>query len=98
MAAVVNVLQLKDSPDPALFERAADELGPQMREVAGFQGLHVVQTGEIEIVLIILADSMAILDDIATRIGSPWMMEHVVPLLASPPQRHLGEVLASVIA
>ena len=98
MAAVVNVLQFVERPDPALFERAAEELGPRMREVAGFQGLHVVRTGETEIVLIILADSAAILDDIATRIGSPWMVEHVVPLLAAPPQRHLGEVVASAIA
>ena len=98
MAAVVNVLQFKESPDPALFERAAEELGPRMREVAGFQGLHVVRSGEAEIVLIILADSIEILDDIATRIGSPWMVEHVVPLLASPPQRHLGDVVASATA
>ena len=98
MAAVVNVLQFEESPDPALFERAAEELGPRMREVAGFQGLHVVRSGEAEIVLIILADTTEILDDIATRIGSPWMVEHVVPLLASPPQRHLGDVVASATA
>ncbi|SRR5687768_13866478 len=98
MAAVVNVLQLKERPDPSLFERAVEELGPQMRAVAGFQGLHVVQSGEAEIVLIILADTTETLDDIATRIGSPWMLEHVAPLLAAPPQRHLGEIIASAPA
>jgi hypothetical protein len=98
MAAVVNVLQFKESPDPALFERAAEELGPRMREVPGFQGLHVVRSGEAEVVLIILADSTEILDDIATRIGSPWMVEHIMPLLALPPQRHLGDVVASATA
>jgi hypothetical protein len=36
-----------------------------------------------------------VLDDIATNIGSPWMVEHLVALLASPPQRHIGEVIAS---
>jgi hypothetical protein len=95
VAAVVNVLHFKQSPDPALFERAAEELGPQMRDVLGFQGLHVVRSGETEIVLIIQADSIEVLDDIATNIVSPWMVEHVVPLLTSPPQRHLGEVIAS---
>lgn len=66
-----------------------------MQKVSGFQGLHVVRCGETEIVLIILAESARVLDDIATNIGSPWMVEHVVPLLASPPERHLGETIAS---
>jgi hypothetical protein len=95
MAAVVNVLHFQESPDPSLFERAVEELGPRMQEVAGFQGLHVVRSGDTEVVLIILADTSETLDDIATRIGSPWMLEHVVPLLASPPERHLGETIAS---
>jgi hypothetical protein len=98
MAAVVNVLQFKERPDPSLFERAVVELGPKMREVAGFQGLHVVRSGETEIVLIILGDTSETLDDIATSIGSPWMLEHVAPLLASPPQRHVGELIASASA
>lgn len=98
MAAVVNVLQFKERPDPSLFERAVEELGPRMREVEGFRGLHVVQSGEAEIVLIIFADTSDTLDEIATRIGSPWMLEHVAPLLASPPQRHLGELIASAPA
>ena len=62
MAAVVNVLQFKESPDPSLFERAAEELGPRMRELAGFRGLHIVQSGDSEIVLIILADTSETLD------------------------------------
>lgn len=98
MAAVVNILQFKERPDPSLFERAVADLGPQMGEVAGFQELQIVQSGEAEIVLIILADTSDTLDDIATRIGSPWMLEHVAPLLAAPPQRHLGEHIASTSA
>jgi hypothetical protein len=31
---------------------------------------------------------------IKTEIGGPWMREHVVPLLASPPERTSGEVVA----
>jgi hypothetical protein len=95
VAAVVNVLRFKESPEPGLFERAAEELGPKMREVDGFQALHIVRVGDAEVVLIILAESIEILDRIATDIGSPWMVEHVVPLLSAPPERHIGESIAS---
>jgi hypothetical protein len=96
MAAVVNILRFMQRPDLALFEQAAEDLGPRMREVPGFARLEIVRTGETEVLLIIFAESTTILDDIATRIGSPWMIQHVVPLLASPPDRHIGEAIASV--
>ena len=95
MAAVVNVLQFKEAPDAELFEQAAAELGPKMHEVDGFERLAIVRTGETEIVLLIEAATVDALDQIATDIGSPWMRENVVPLLAGPPQRHIGDVIAS---
>jgi hypothetical protein len=36
-----------------------------------------------------------VLDKIATKVGSPWMMANVVPLLASPLERHLGPIVAT---
>jgi hypothetical protein len=98
MAAVVNVLRFKEAPDPALFERAVDELGPQMRDIPGFQGFQVVRTADTEVVLLILAESTDVLDRIATEVGSPWMVANVVPLLAGPPERHIGDVIASATA
>lgn len=95
MAAVVNILQFKETPDPALFKRAVDEPGPQMRKIVGFRALQVVQTGDLEVILLILAESVDVLDQIATEVGSPWMIANVVPLLARPPQRHIGDVIAS---
>jgi hypothetical protein len=41
-----------------------------------------------------MADSPETLERIATDIGSPWMRANVVPLLAGPPQRSVGPVLA----
>ncbi len=96
MAAVVNHLHFRDPVDPALFARAAVDLADPMRAVDGFARLEVVQTGERDAVLIIIADSPATLDRLASEVGSPWMVEHVVPLLAGPPERHLGESVASV--
>src|SRR5689334_9511751 len=94
-AAVVNHLHFKEPVDPALFERAEGELGAAMRAVDGFRGLEVVRTGERDVVLVILADSVETLDRLATEVGSPWRTEHVVPLLAGPPERHLGPTIAS---
>ncbi len=95
MAAVVNILRFKDPVDPALFTMATKELVPRMREIEGFQALHVVQTGESEVVLLILGDSVEVLDRVATEVGSPWMVANVLPLLVAPPERHIGPLIAS---
>jgi hypothetical protein len=95
MAVVVNVLTFEEPIDPGLFERAVSELAGPMRAIDGFRELEIVQSGEAEVVLLISADTVETLDRIATEVGSLWMVEHVVPLLAGPPQRHLGPVIAS---
>ena len=95
MAVVVNVLQFKEPVDPALFERAEVELGTAMRAIDGFEGFQVVHTGESEVVLLIFGDTVETLDRIASEVGSPWMVANVVPLLAAPPARHVGPVIAS---
>ena len=98
MAAVINFLQFKEKPDPELFQRAAQELGPRMSMIDGFENLQVVQSGDIEVILLIFAETIEALDRIAAEIGSPWMVANVVPYLAGPPQRHIGPVIASTSA
>jgi hypothetical protein len=95
MAAVVNVLHFKEPVDPSLFTRAVDEIGPQMRAIDGFEGLQIVQSSETEVVLLIFATTVEVLDRLATEVGSPWMGANVVPLLDGPPERHVGPVVAS---
>lgn len=95
MHAVVNLLQFREPVDRALFVRARDELLPAMKAVDGFESIHVVQTSPTEAILVILADSAATLDRLATEVGSPWMSAHVVPLMSGPPARHLGEIIMS---
>jgi hypothetical protein len=94
-AAVVNVLTFTEPVDPAVFARVDDELVPQMRAIDGFEGIHVVRTGDHEVTLVILGRDVGTLDRIATEVGSPWMAANVVPLLAGPPDRHLGPTLVS---
>ncbi len=95
MAAVVNHLRFRDPVDPALFAAAEAELAPLMGEVEGFEGLYVVQTSDHDVILLIFADTVETLDRLATDVGSPWMVEHIVPLLDGPPQRHIGPVIAT---
>ncbi|HVT75710.1 MAG TPA: hypothetical protein VHD87_01675 [Acidimicrobiales bacterium] len=95
MAGVVNHLRFKEPVDPELFASAATELTAQMRAIEGFQGFHVIQTSETEVILVIFGDDVDVLNRIATEVGSPWMTAKVVPLLAGPPDRQIGPTIAS---
>jgi hypothetical protein len=94
--AVINTLIFSEPLDPGVFA-GIDELRPRFEAVAGFEAAHVVQTGEREAVLVILAADAAALDRLATEVGSPWMREHVVPLLSGPPVRLVGPVIGSTV-
>jgi hypothetical protein len=94
-AAVVNHLHFREPPDPGLFVRAEREVVPRAREIDGFRELHVVQVAPDHFILIISGDTLEVLDRVASEVGSPWMVEHVVPLLASPPERHIGPFVAT---
>lgn len=96
MHAVVNHLHFKEPIDPALFGRAADELAEPMRAIAGFGGLDVVLVDDTHAILIIRGASAEVCDEMATKVGSPWMGANVVPLLAGPPERSVGAVVAQV--
>lgn len=95
MAAVVNHLHFKDAVDTELFARAERELIPQMRAIDGFQDFFVVQTSDTDVILVILGDEVDVLNRLATEVGSPWIVAHIAPLLAAPPERHIGPTIAS---
>jgi hypothetical protein len=94
-AAVISHLHFREAPDTDLFARAEREVVPEARITEGIGGLHIVQVTPDHFILVILGDDTEVLDRFATEVGSPWMMEHVVPLLASPPERHLGRLVAT---
>ena len=95
MAGVVNHLRFKEAVDPELFASAERELTTQMRAIQGFQGFHVIQTSDTDVILVILGDDVDVLNRLATEVGSPWMTANVVPHLAGPPDRHIGPTIAS---
>ena len=94
-AAGTNTLSFRHPVDPAVFARVDADLLPRMRAVEGFDGLHVVRTGDTEVILIIPARDVETLDRLATELGSPWMVASIVPLLAGPPDRRIGPTLVS---
>jgi quinol monooxygenase YgiN len=96
MHAVINTLRFKDSVDLALFMRAERELAEQMRALEGFQGFRVVQVADDQVVMVIFADAPEVLDRMATELGNAWMGVNVAPLLAGPPERRIGPIIASV--
>jgi hypothetical protein len=95
MHAVINHLRFKDQVDRALFARAEQDLAPRMRAVPGFAGFQVVEVTADHVVLVITGGDAEALDRLATEVGTPWMREHVIPLLAGPPERHIGPIIAS---
>ena len=94
-AAVINHLHFREAPDSDLFARAQRELVPEARIMDGIHGLHIVQEAPDHFILVILGDDAETIDRFATEVGSPWMMDHVVPKLASPPERHLGPLVVT---
>ena len=95
MYAVVNRLRLRQPlPDEAL-RSAREEVLPRMRE-AGCRSVQLVRVNDLHWILLISFDEREALDEAAKTIGGPWMNEHVVPLLASPTERSVGEIVASL--
>jgi hypothetical protein len=96
MHLVVNHLRFREPVDPNLFSEVEASLGDAMRAIPGFRGVQVVQATEDHVILLIGGDSAEAVDRVATEVGSPWMLAHVVPLLVAPPERHVGPVVATV--
>jgi hypothetical protein len=93
-AAVITHLYFREAPDTDLFARAERQLVPEARITEGIGGLHIVQVTPEHFILVILGDDADLLGKFAAKVGSPWMME-VEPLLTSPPERHLGPLVAT---
>lgn len=81
----------------------AEPIGDALIASAKDAAAMVAQTGG-ELRLVRVDDTHAFLllgfpdakaeEQIKTEIGGPWMREHVIPLLAGPPERTSGEVVA----
>ena len=95
MYAVVNRLTFARPVDQQVVDLFAEEGIPRMRE-AGCLDARVVRGAPEQIVLVILFESAEQCDDVTARVGSPWMRERIVPLLAGPTERLTGPVVAAM--
>jgi hypothetical protein len=92
--AVVNRLTFTDPVPADLIARLRDEAMPRVL-AAGCLEADVVQTGERELHLVLLFRAPEDAARMMEEVGSPWMREHVVALLAGPTDRRVGAVVAT---
>lgn len=95
MYSVINRLRLAEPIPAEVWGEAATQVLAKMRDFEGFHSLQVVATSSDELVLVITADTAERLDQLAAEVGGPWMVQHIVPHLAEPPNRQVGQVLLS---
>jgi hypothetical protein len=89
---VVNHLSLtKPLPDSVIT--AAEDVCAQIL-AAGGHSASVVQVDESHAILVLTFPDLETEERVSSEIGGPWMSEHLVPLLASPPQRSSGVLVA----
>lgn len=89
---VVNHLRLAQPLSEATVS-AANEACAQIL-AAGGQSASVVQVDDAHSILVLTFPDVETEERISSEIGGPWMREHVVPVLASPPERSSGVVIA----
>jgi len=82
--------------DADLIARIETDLGPRMRQAAGFLDSKVVVVSDTEAFFIVLFASHEALVEGSRDVAAPWFAEHVRPYLAGPVQRSVDEVVAHV--
>ncbi len=74
-----------------LLQRWEEDFSPLARGCTGFQGVQFVPIGDDEIATVWQWDRAADWDAAQATFG-PYLQEHLVPLLAGPPDRFAGDV------
>ena len=93
MHVVVNHLYLRDPITGAIVQAAQD--GVQLMVDEGAISAHVVEVDETHLILVLMFATAPEADRIAREVGGPWMVKHMVPLLARDTERSVGDVIAS---
>lgn len=92
MRVVVNHLRFAAAIPETVID-GAREVSEQLVD-AGGHSASLVKVDDTHAILILTFPDLETEERIKSEIGGPWMKEHVVPLLASPPERSSGEVVA----
>jgi hypothetical protein len=93
LSSTICISEMLPTPSSSLVQ--SERWCQRLRTMEGVSGLHIAQVTPDHFILVILGDDAEVLDKFATEVGSPWMMENVIPLLALPPERYLGALVAT---
>ena len=94
MHAVVNRIRLKEPIADEAFREAETQMPARAAAVDGLRAVRLIRAGD-ELLVVILADHEAALEAFRESFGNAWMRENVIPHAAGPPERLVGEVVAS---
>ena len=91
MRIAVNHLTFEEPIPPGLIDSAKDAAGA-VTDAGG--ELRLVKVDDTHAFLVLGFPDAETEERIKTEVGGPWMREHVIPLLASTPERTSGDVVA----
>jgi len=95
MHIVVTQLPLVDGIDWLEFQSKVDQFqGKLSAERPEFRGVSLVRLNDNKAILVVLFDDRESLDDISSNLAAPWFAEHIMPYLAGPVDRQVGEIVA----
>jgi heme-degrading monooxygenase HmoA len=95
MYAVVNHFPLKTPVDQALIDKLQQDLIPRGQALPGFKEFHFIRVADDHAIVVVLFETLEALEEITRQVAAPWFAEHVGPYVAGPPERRVGEVVAS---
>lgn len=98
MHAVVTKLTLAKPLDDELLRRMEREFFPAARESnPGFLDARVIVVSDTEAILVAYYTTREVLDEVSSKVASPWFAANVRPYVAGPVQRSVGEVVAMAV-
>ena len=95
MHAVVNHFPLKKPVDQKILDLMRQELFPKAQAFEGFEDFYFIRVSDEEVIVVVVWATKEALEEGTKQVGSPWFGERFGPYVAGPPDRKVGEVIAS---
>jgi hypothetical protein len=92
---VVNHLTVSGPPADAVIGDLQRNALSAAAAIDGIVDVHLAKVDDTHLIMLIVGDSPAALERLSSEVGSPWVQANLGPLFTAPPNRSVGEVLAS---
>jgi hypothetical protein len=93
---VINHLRLA-TPLPEEVVLGAVDVCDQIIAAGGLSA-SIAHVDDTHAILVLAFPDLETEERISSSLGGPWMIENVVPHLASPPERSTGEIVAGTLS